>query len=235
MVSLLVSFLKKIFGKSPAPLPPEPKPTGFNIGHEWPFPSPKPPNTDFLINQLIKGVRVEGEHVFYYWGDQKRRHLRTLKGTETNLAKHVVWWMEGRKFPQTANGLVTNCGEVKCIKLSHLVLKHSLPAHGPSRRLSKGPIATAEDEPKHVVKKKPSQTPAKLEKGDRSRCITRKVYFETLRDAQKKQTILNSKEVRGRGRRVYPYPDPCPYCAGWHLTKMKPGTYKKPKIKNSSW
>lgn len=226
MVSLLVSFLKKIFGIKTAPVVEETKPTGFNIPYDWPFPSPKPPNTDFLINQLIKGVRVEGDHVFYFWGDQKRRHIRTLKGTETNLAKHIVWWMEGRKFPQTANGLVTNCGEQKCIKLSHMVLKHSLPTYGPSLEAPK-----KAPEPKHVVKKKPA--PVKHEKGDRSKCITRKVYFETEKDAQKKQTILNSKEVRGRGRRVYPYD--CPYCEGFHLTKMKPGAYKPPTIKNSSW
>jgi hypothetical protein len=225
MVSLLVSFLKKIFGKKTAPVAEETKPTGFNIAHDWPFPSPKPPNTDFLINQLIKGVSVEGDHAFYIWGDQKRRHIRTLKGTETNLAKHLVWWMEGRKYPQTATGLVTNCGEVKCIKLSHLELKHQVLVIGPNLPKVKAP------EPKHVVKKAP--TPAKLEKGDRSRCITRKVYFETEREAQKKQTILNSKEVRGRGRRVYPYD--CPYCTGYHLTKMKPGAYKPPTIKNSSW
>lgn len=233
MVSLLISFLKKVFGKKTVPVVTEPKPTGFNIPHKWPFPSPEPPNTDFLINQLIKGVSVEGDHVFYIWGNQKRRHIRTAKGTETNLAKHIVWWMEGRKFPQTANGLVTNCGEVKCIKLSHLELKHSLAAHGPSIKQKKKLPADPTPEPKHVVKKAPA--PAKFEKGDRSKCSTRKVYFETLKDAQKKQTILNSKEVRGRGRRVYPYPDPCPYCSGWHLTKMKPGTYKKPTIKNSSW
>lgn len=227
MVSLLVSFLKKIFGKKPEPVVAESKPTGYNIPYKWPFPSPKPPNTDFLINQLIQGVSVEGDHAFYIWGNQKRRHIRTLKGTETNLAKHIVWWMEGRKYPQTATGLVTNCGEVKCIKLSHLVLKHQIAVIGPDLPKVKAP------EPKHVVKKAPA--PVKHEKGDRSRCITRKVYFETKLDAVKKQTILNSKEVRGRGRRVYPYPDPCPYCSGWHLTKMKPGTYKKPTIKNSSW
>jgi len=233
MVSLLVSFLKKIFGRKAAPVVEETKPTGFNIPHDWPFPSPKPPNTDFLINQLIKGVSVEGDHVLYLWGDQKRRHIRTLKGTETNLAKHIVWWMEGRKYPQTANGLVTNCGEVKCIKLSHLVLKHSLATHGPSTKHKKLPVLAPQPEPKHVVKKKTPSAPVKLEKGDRTRCITRKVYFETEKDAQKKQQILNSKEVRGRGRRVYPYD--CPYCTGFHLTKMKPGVYKPQTIKNSSW
>jgi hypothetical protein len=233
MVSLLVSFLKKIFGRKAVPPVPITEPTGFNIDHEWPFPSPKPPNTDFLINQLINGVRVEGEHVFYFWEDQKRRHIRTAKGRETNLAKHIVWWMEGRKFPQTANGLVTNCGEPKCIKLSHLILKHSLGPYSPSAKVKKVPVDAPQPEKQHVVKKKAPKPAPKLEKGDRSRCITRKVYFETERDAQKKQTILNSKEVRGRGRRVYPYD--CPYCTGYHLTKVKPGAYKAPVIKNSSW
>lgn len=170
--------------------------------------------------------------MFYIWGNQKRRHLRTLKGTETNLAKHIVWWMEGRKYPKTAIGLVTNCGEVKCIKLSHLVLKHSNLVIGPNLPKVKAPEPKkSTPEPKHVVKKKPA--PVKHEKGDRSKCITAKVYFETEKEAQKKQTILNSKEVRGRGRRVYPYD--CPYCEGFHLTKVKPGAYKPPTIKNSSW
>jgi hypothetical protein len=229
MVSKFLSFLRGVFGKKTVAPVEEPKPTGFNISHEWPFPSPKPPNTDFLINQLIKGVKVEGDHVFYYWGEQKRRHIRTLKGTETNLAKHIVWWMEGRGYPQTANGLVTNCGEQKCIKLSHLVLKHSVLVVGP--HLPKA-APVPQPEQKHIVKKTPKPSP-KLEKGDRSKCITAKVYFETKKQAQQKQSILNSKEVRGRGRRVYPYD--CPYCLGWHLTKIKPGTYKSPTIKNSSW
>lgn len=233
MVSLLVSFLKKIFGRKAVTVVSETKPTGFNIPHDWPFPSPKPPNTDFLINQLIKGVSVEGDHVFYIWGNQKRRHLRTLKGTETNLAKHIVWWMEGRKYPQTANGLVTNCGEQKCIKLSHLVLKHSLGAYSPSTKTKSAPVEAPKAEPQHVVKKKTAKPAPKLEKGDRSRCITAKVYFETEKEAQKKQTILNSKEVRGRGRRVYPYK--CDACTGYHLTKIKPGNYKKPAIRNSAW
>lgn len=229
MVSLFVSFLKHIFGrKTPTPVQ-TPEPTGFNIPHEWPFPSPKPSNTDFLILQLIKGVRVEGDHAFYYWGDQKRRHIRTLKGTETNLAKHIVWWMEGRKYPQTANGLVTNCGEQKCIKLSHLVLKHSIGAYSPSAKVKSPPAP----EKKHVVKKKTLSPAPKLEKGDRTKCITAKVYFATEKEAQKKQQILNSKEVRGRGRRVYPYD--CPYCDGFHLTKIKPGNYKAPTIRNSAW
>jgi len=234
MVSIF-SFLRRIFGKKAVAPVEEPKPTGFNIPHEWPFPSPKPPNTDFLINQLIKGVRVEGDHVFYYWGDQKRRHIRTLKGTETNLAKHIVWWMEGRKFPETANGLVPNCGEQKCIKLSHLVLKHSMGAYSPSARVKQPPVEAPKLEPKHVPTKKAAKPAPKLEKGDRSKCITAKVYFATEKEAKAKQSILNSKEVRGRGRRVYPYDTPCPYCGGWHLTKMKPGSYKKPNIKNSSW
>jgi hypothetical protein len=231
MVSLFVSFLKRVFGRKTAPVVvEEPKPIGFSIPHDWPFPSPKPTNTDFLILQLIKGVRTEGDHAFYYWGEQKRRHIRTLKGTETNLAKHIVWWMEGRKFPHTANGLVSTCGEQKCIKLSHLALKHSLNVHGPAVKGKSTPASTPPAEKKHVVKKK---TAPKLEKGDRTKCITAKVYFATEKLAQQKQSVLNSKEVRGRGRRVYPYD--CPYCDGWHLTKIKPGAYKAPTIRNSAW
>lgn len=228
MVSLLVGFLKRIFGRKTETPVEDAKPTGFNIEHEWPFPSPKPLNTDFLINQLINGVRVEGDHVFYFWKDQKRRHIRTVKGTETILARNIVWWMEGRKHPKGFNGLTTTCGEVKCIKLSHLILRGPQTVYGPKK-------APAVSEPNHVVrKKKPAQAPpAKFEKGDRSKCITAKVFFETEKDARKKQTVLNSKEVRGRGRRVYPYK--CDRCIGYHLTKIKPGNYKKPTIKNSSW
>jgi hypothetical protein len=237
MVSLLVSFLKSIFGRKVTPVvttpTPPPEPTGFNIEHDWPFPSPKPSNTDFLITQLIKGVVVEGDHVFYIWDGQKRRHIRTSKGNETVLARHIVWWMEGRKHPKTANGLTTNCGEPKCIKLSHLILKHSTAVYGPSR--NKGPVKVVNPEPKHVVKKKPAPVKEKLEKGDRSKCITAKVYFATEREASQKAAILNSKEVRGNGRRVYPYDSVCPYCLGWHLTKIKPGRYQKASIKNSSY
>jgi hypothetical protein len=237
MLHLLVTFLKNLFGKNKPTAPPEPQ--KFTITHEWPFRSPQPLNEDYLLREMIRGVQINGDHTFYYFQGHKRRHLRTEKGRETHLARNIVWWMEGRKHPETSNGLQTICGEPKCIKLSHLSLSSPKTVYGPHKPKPKPQI-------NHVAKnKQPPQSKAPknrkpqekitLEKGDRSKCITSKVYFSTRNEARKRATFLNSPEIRGKGRRVYPYDTPCPYCFGWHLTKIKPGTYQKPQIKNSAY
>lgn len=238
MFTRFAAFLKKFFGiTSPSTTenvqaPPEKQ--CFSIPHDWPFPSPEPPNPEYLVGELIKGVEVEGEHVFFFWGGQKRRHIRTPKGTETILARHMVWWMEGRKHPSVASGLTTNCGEPKCIKLSHLILRTPQTVLGPSKPAPVRVVPKAEQppEPKHVVKNRPRKTvPAqKFEKGDRTKCITRKVYFETEQLARQKCNTLNRPEVRGRGRKVYPYP--CPNCNGFHTTKINPKKFKPKKVGN---
>jgi hypothetical protein len=208
----------------------------FSIGHEWPFPSPEPTNPEYLVGELIRGVEREGDHVFFYWEGQKRRHIRTPAGTETVLARHIVWWMEGRKVPAMANGLTTNCGEPKCIKLSHLILR--MP------QLQYGPANQTKPEPKHVVNrtKKSSQptappsvkrgnrTPlAKFSMEDRNKCITRKGFFPDEDTAERKAREYNRPEVRGTGPRQYAYP--CTQgCGGFHLTKINPKKYGKKKV-----
>jgi len=228
MLSAVKGFLKRIFGadKTTTIAVPPPENTGFSIGHPWPFPSPEPPNPEYLVGELIKGVEKEGDHVFFFWGDQKRRHLRTTRGTETVLARHIVWWMEGRKVPAMANGLTTNCGEQKCIKLSHLILKMPQTVYGPEKPL---PKAT------HVAKKKQPPLPPKLEKfasENRQKCITRKAYFETESQAAAFARQLNKPEVRGKGRRQYTYP--CTQgCGGFHLTKHNPKKFNEKRV--GSW
>lgn len=235
MLYVLIGFLKRIFGTDKThdhDNEPQEK-TGFSIGHSWPFPSPEPPNQEYLVTELIKGVQVEGDHVFFFWNTQKRRHIRTTRGTETVLARNVVWWIEGRKVPSMANGLTTNCGEQKCIKLSHLILRMPQTVFGPEK-----PVATA----KHVVKAKQTPLPPKTKAGsrtklekftkeDRSKCITAKVYFSTEAKAKHHAVKLNHPDVRGRGRRQYAYP--CPSCDGFHLTKINPKKYAAKKV--GSW
>lgn len=236
MLSVVKEFLKRIFGADKTTtieVPPTEK-TGFSIGHEWPFPSPEPTNVEYLVTELIKGVQREGDHVFFFWGDQKRRHIRTTKGTETVLARNVVWWMEGRKVPKIANGLTTNCGEQKCIKLSHLILRMPQTVLGPERPAPK---------PVHVAKAKQPPLPPKVRPGaktklermtmeDRLKCITRKAYFETEERAASYARELNRPEVRGNGRRQYAYP--CTQgCNGFHLTKINPKKYNQKKV--GSW
>lgn len=235
MLYRIIDFLKKLAFGSPLPLqdPPEEKPP-FRIQHEWPFPSPQPLNEEYLIGELIKGVEPEGDHVFFFWEGQKRRHLRTAQGRETVLARNVVWWLESRNCPETANGLTTNCGEPKCIKISHLVLRIPQTVYGPENRKS---------EPKHVVVrgkqpplpkpiKRGNRTPlVKFSKEDRTKCITRKVYFESETDAARQARELNRPEIRGTGQRQHAYD--CPQCGGWHLSKISPKVFGKKKV--GSW
>lgn len=236
MFSAVKGFLKRIFGADTthdhSPEAPTEK-TGFSIGHEWPFPSPEPPNPEYLVGELIKGVQVEGDHVFFFWDGQKRRHIRTPRGTETVLARNIVWWMEGRKVPPTSkgSGLTTNCGEPKCIKLSHLVLKVPNIPYGPTR-----PQATVVRTPKAKQPPKPPQvkpgnktTLSRYGKADRSKCMSHKAYFATEAEASRKKRELNKPEVRGRGPRLYTYP--CDLlCGGWHLTHINPKKYAKKKV-----
>lgn len=244
MIYALIGFLKRIFGfdithdKDQAdPATPRETPA-LSITHEWPFPSPKPGNIDYLLTEMVRGVEVEGDHVFYFWGGRKRRHLRTAKGTESVMARHIVWWMEGRKLPKTSTGLTTSCGEDKCIKLSHLVLKvHNLPL-GPKVRPAGPVLVEHHSGPPLPPRLKSGRTtisskPSDFEKGDRTKCITSKVYFENQSSAGRKARILNDPKVRGRGRKVYPYKTPCPYCFGYHLTKMKQTNYNPKKV--GSW
>lgn len=236
MLSAVKGFLKRIFGadKTTTIEVPPPEKTGFSIGHEWPFPSPEPPNPEYLVGELIKGVETEGDHVFFFWGGQKRRHLRTVKGTETVLARHIVWWLEGRKVPAMANGLTTNCGEQKCIKLSHLILKMPQAIYGPEKPLPKANHVAKSKQPPAPPNVRPGRK-TKLEKfakEDRLKCITRKAYFENETDATAYARELNRPEVRGRGRRQYAYP--CDQgCKGFHLTKINPKKYNQRKV--GSW
>lgn len=232
----IINFLKKLVFGSPLPVKqqvPEEKP--FSIDHEWPFPSPQPKNEEYLVGELIKGVQVEGDHVFFMWNEQKRRHIRTPEGKETMLARNIVWWMEGRKVPAMANGLATNCGEQKCIKLSHLILRMPQTVFGPENK---------KPEPKHVVIrgkqppipkpiKRGNRTPlVKFAKEDRTKCITRKVYFENEQDAARQARELNHPEIRGKGPRQHAYP--CTQgCGGFHLTKIDPKKYGRKKV--GSW
>jgi len=233
MLSAVKGFLKRIFGADNTTtieeIPQEK--TGFSIGNQWPFPSPEPTNAEYLVGELIKGVTVEGDHVFFIWKDQKRRHIRTERGTETILARNMVWWMEGRNVPAMANGLTTNCGEDKCIKLSHLILRMPQLVYGPENK----PVKAV-----HVAKRKQPPLPPKVRPGaktklekftkeDRLKCITRKAYFPTEERAKAYAVELNRPEVRGTGRRQYAYP--CTQgCGGYHMTKINPKKYNQKKV-----
>lgn len=237
MLDAILGFLKKLAFGTPTTerevqaVPEEKKSL---INHEWPFPSPQPPNEEYLVGELIKGVQVEGDHVFFYWNNQKRRHIRTSEGKETMLARNIVWWMDGRKVPAMANGLTTNCGEQKCIKLSHLILRMPQTVFGPENK---------QPEPRHVVTRSKRPLPPKVKPGNstpltkftkenRTKCITRKAYFETEAAAKRHVRELNKPEVRGTGPRQYTYP--CTQgCGGFHLTKIDPKKFGKKKV--GSW
>lgn len=210
----------------------------FSIDHEWPFPFPKPTDEAYLVGELIKGVEKEGDHVFFFWGGEKRRHIRTPDGRETVLARNLIWWMEGRKVPVTSagTGISTNCGEPKCIKLSHLTLRVRNDMHGPKNR---------ERHVNHVVKRSKQPPVVKLSKTrkisvddipkftpeDRLKCDTRKGWLPTRKAAEERAALLNRKEIRGEGPRQYAYD--CQQCDGYHLTKTKPEKFAEKVV--GSW
>lgn len=236
MLVRIMGFLKKLVFENPAPVEEvqevteEKKP--FSIPYVWPFPSPKPENEEYLVNEMLKGVQSEGEHVYYFWSGNKRRHLRTPQGKETILARNMVWWINGRKVPNMANGLTTTCGEQKCIKLQHLALRMPQVQFGPMNR--------PKPEPRHVVRKsnrpplppkiKPGQksTLERFSDENRSQCITRKGYFSDEIGAQRFVSNYNRPSVRGKAPRQYAYK--CTQCDGWHASKINPEKFGKKKV-----
>lgn len=235
---IIDSLTKLVFGSPTAKeavqeVPEAKKP--FSIPYAWPFPSPKPENEEYLVGEMIKGIQTEGEHVFFFWAGNKRRHIRTPQGRETMLARNMVWWIDGRKVPREANGLTTTCGEQKCLKLSHLILRISQVQYGPENR--------PKPEPRHVVNRTKRSVqppgPPKIKRGhkttlerftmeNRSKCITRKGYFATKEDAERFVSDYNRTENRGKAPRQYAYP--CTQCDGHHASKIKPEKFGRKKV-----
>jgi hypothetical protein len=223
MITLVKRFLSFLFGTPQTTSAPEPKRL---IEYPWPFPSTEPKNVESLLGELVRGTETVGEHTFYFWGGEKRRHLRTAQGTETILARHMVWWMFGRKQPKTSSGLVTNCGEPKCIKLSHLILKPSHVVLGPENKAQPKPEPKGTTLPKTRIVKK-----IEVEKKDlqRSKCISNKAYFATRLEAQQHKNMLNRTVMKGKNSKLYDYECQIMDCKGYHLTHTNPNPKNKKK------
>lgn len=219
------AFFKKLFGIED----PVKEPEKFTIEHPWPFPSERPVDEDFFIRQLMDGVKVVGDHVFLMRNGYPVKHMRTPEGRQTHKARHIVWWLEGNEIPDNADGLRTKCGQDDCIKLSHLTpnfrpVKKGKTEQGTAKEPDSKP-QTAPVEPKKAKAEERIVVP-KIDPENRLKCISRKVHFDTQREAQEYVRILNHPQIRGRGKKQYIYP--CDLgCHGWHLTKTKPGDYEK--------
>jgi hypothetical protein len=237
MLVRIVEFLKVLaFGSPITPeavqeVPEEKKP--FSIPFKWPFPSPKPENEEYLVNEMLRGVQTEGDHVYYFWSGNKRRHLRTPQGKETVLARNIVWWINGRNVPNVANGLTTTCGEQKCIKLQHLVLRMPSVPFGPMNRpkpVPKPVFVRKDEQPPLPPKIKPGHktTLERFSDENRNMCETRKGYFADEIDAQRFVSHYNRPHVRGKAPRQYAYE--CTQCDGWHASKINPEKFGKKKV-----
>lgn len=185
----------------------------FSMNHPWPFLGSKPNETHVI--ELASRTVIEGDHAFYVWGEEKRRHIYTSRGTQSFTAARVVWWLEGRKDPQRINSVRSNCGENACIKIEHLELRQATKPE---------PTPKTESLSKKVQRE--LNTP-----GDRTKCVTAKVWFPNEKKATEAARHRNQPEIR-RGRpRLYTYP--CPFCDGHHLTKQNPTKRKNRKPKGS--
>jgi len=229
----MLQTIKRLWGKlfkDTEPIPETPEPSKPLIPHEWPFPHPKPTNTDYLIGQLIENVKVEGNHVYYVWNGERKRHIRDPQGRETALARNIVWWIEGRKVPPTSagTGLSTNCGEPRCIKISHLTLRVYKKQHGPQNK--------PKSYTKHQAAKGKALAPKPKKKytaEDRLHCDTRKIYFPTQSAGERAAREANKKENRKNGPRQYNYP--CDQCDGYHLSHIKPSKFRGDRKKVGTW
>lgn len=193
--------------------------SGFSMEHPWPFCGSAP--TDSEVLELLQGVETSDGHSFYAVDGEHRRRVRNSYLDP----RRIVWWLEGRSFPEGSTGLTTTCGVKECISLSHLVLKWPEKLIGPEP-LPKKDVTQVNKKPAKIESKKET-----FQKGDRTRCVSAKVFFDTEKKAKAMAVHINHDVRRSGGRKVYDYD--CPWCEGFHLTKTNPSKHKF--VAKGSW
>lgn len=229
----VVQWFRSLFGVETTPEPV--RAPDYNLPEEWIFEGAEPNNE--VVHKLNTGLETVGDHILYRSQDTGRFAGSVTLGDTLWLAKQLTYWIAGGTLLEghTFNSIRTTCGMQKCVRPDHIVVKYtpSKKAKAPSKSAQpklemnkvKGP-----PEVKLPVKKKLSVVPKdELLSGDRTKCVSAKVFYETEGDAKQVAAYFNTHYRESGERKLYGYK--CDWCAGGHLTKQNPKTrpvYKHP-------
>jgi hypothetical protein len=124
-----------------------------------------------------------------------------------------MWWLSGRYYPAANPGVISTCGETRCIKWNHLGISTPIPKTPKPK-----PI------PQPTPPKKPKSEP---EYTDRTKCMTAKIWYPTMTAAVRATRAIKDRDPGQRQQYAYQ----CDmYCGGYHLTKTQPSKYKPRKV-----
>ena len=239
MWAKILEWLKAVFIGVVPVQPEEPIPE-YKTPEVWPYDSPRPPNE--LIHKLNMGFETVGDHIMYRSQDTGRFAGQITWEDQMWLVKHLTYWLaggtllEGHKFET----IRSTCGWQKCCRPDHLK-----PKYAPSKKVKAKPkpkqrkpkldVNMVAGPPEYKTKPKvvhlSSKTADDLLGGDRTKCVSAKVYFRDDAEAKEVAAEWNRRFRTPGGRKLYGYH--CDWCGGGHLTKQNPETRPKYKHKGS--
>jgi len=206
----------------------------------WPYDSPRPPNE--VIHKLNTGLETIMDHIVYRSQDTGRVAGQITWEGQTWLVKPLTYWLaggtllEGHKFET----IRSDCKWQKCCRPDHLK-----PKYAPSKKVAEKPkpkqrkpaldVNMVAGPPEYKTKPKAvhvsSKTADDLLGGDRTKCVSSKVYFRDEAESKEVAAEWNRRFRAPGGRKLYGYT--CDWCGGGHLTKQNPETRPKYKHKGS--
>ena len=203
---------------------------------DWIFDSEPPPEE--VVQKLNDGLMSVGDHIMYRSQDTGRWAGAVNLEGKTWLARELTYWIadgklaEGRKYSSIRAG----CGEQKCIRPDHAQVRYdpSKKVKNPKKAKPKLAVERVQGPPVYVPPPKPKLTgksKTELLAGDRTKCPSAKVFYETLKEVQAVAAYYNTHFRQPGEHRLYGYD--CDWCSGNHLTHQNPKTRKAYKHKGS--
>lgn len=240
MWAKFLNWLKAVFIGTGPVQPPKEEIPDYKTPEVWPYPTPRPPNE--LIHKLNMGFETVGDHIMYRSPETGRFAGLIAWEDQTWLVKHLTYWLaggtllEGHKFET----IRSTCDWQKCCRPDHLKPKYQASKKvaekpKPKQRKPKLDGNMVAGPPEYKTQPKVTRTVSKSEDellgGDRTKCVSAKVYFRHEDGAKEVASEWNRRFRKPGGRKLYGYP--CDWCGGGHLTKQNPETRPKYKHKGS--
>lgn len=231
MWSKFLVWLKEFFiGYAPEP---EPTPE-YHTPDIWIFDEPRPTNE--VIHKMNMGLETVGDHIMYRSQDTGRFAGSVVYDDQLWFVKKLTYWisggtlLEGHKF-ETVRSI---CGVQKCCHPEHLKVKYApSKTPGPKQVKPKLNVNMVTGPPVYKTKSKgvglSEKTADDLLGGDRTKCVSAKVWFKDDQEAKEVANQWNKRFRAPGGRKLYGYH--CDWCGGGHLSKQNPKTrpvYKHP-------
>jgi hypothetical protein len=233
MWTRFIDWVKSLFVNITVPEP-EVVPD-YIIPEVWPFDGPKPTND--VIHALNKGLETTGDHIVYR-SPETGKYAGVVKVGEGEwLVKQLTFWIADGTLKEghTFHTMRAECDLQKCVHPAHLKPKYLASKQSPLPPKTKKPalnINRVAGPPEYKVKPQAAPVTSEILDGDRTRCVSAKVYFDTLEQAKEVARQYNEHLRPKNGRKLYGYN--CDWCSGNHLTKHNPET-RAPYKHKGSW